>query len=441
LGTIKQARKNLLLRRSFNPFLLLLLISSKTFSNIMNNNPQSPLQVLMAQSKTTWSGCIEIEEPKDPAIVWNVYLLQGKIQYITTNLGQQERLEYLWQKFKLGSDCLQIDQEQEGSEYVQLCQALSNQQPTEADVKKQLFRFCREGLVNILSIEQTNIELVPTRRINKSVVSFSLEQLGEKLEDQVKIGKYIRGYISSPFSRLYLEQKNALKFYQIWKPKYTTPELAEVAERHKLSVFVSLFVAKNSFYQIATKTNADLNFLAKHLQQSVVEKLIDLLPFKELTAEELQLKQQLQEQNSPTPQNIGVGKTASGEGISTLVACIDDSKAVQKQVKMTLEAGGYQVLSILDPTLALKQLSQQQPAVIFLDINMPNMNGYDLCSLLRKSERFKDIPIVMLTGRDGMIDRVRAKIVGATDYLTKPCDPNKLITLTKVLEKSAIVAS
>lgn len=407
----------------------------------MNNNPQSPLQVLMAQSKTTWSGCIEIEEPKDPAIVWNVYLLQGKIQYITTNLGQQERLEYLWQKFKLGSDCLQIDQEQEGSEYVQLCQALSNQQPTEADVKKQLFRFCREGLVNILSIEQTNIELVPTRRINKSVVSFSLEQLGEKLEDQVKIGKYIRGYISSPFSRLYLEQKNALKFYQIWKPKYTTPELAEVAERHKLSVFVSLFVAKNSFYQIATKTNADLNFLAKHLQQSVVEKLIDLLPFKELTAEELQLKQQLQEQNSPTPQNIGVGKTASGEGISTLVACIDDSKAVQKQVKMTLEAGGYQVLSILDPTLALKQLSQQQPAVIFLDINMPNMNGYDLCSLLRKSERFKDIPIVMLTGRDGMIDRVRAKIVGATDYLTKPCDPNKLITLTKVLEKSAIAAS
>ncbi|NJL51468.1 MAG: response regulator [Hydrococcus sp. SU_1_0] len=107
---------------------------------------------------------------------------------------------------------------------------------------------------------------------------------------------------------------------------------------------------------------------------------------------------------------------------------------------MTLEAGGYQVLSILDPTLALKQLSQQLPAVIFLDINMPNMNGYDLCSLLRKSERFKDIPIVMLTGRDGMIDRVRAKIVGATDYLTKPCDPNKLITLTKVLEKSAIPA-
>jgi twitching motility two-component system response regulator PilG len=409
----------------------------------MNHNPQSPFQVLTEQSQAGWSGCIEIEEPKDPSISWNVYLLQGKIQFISTNIGRQERLDYLWQKFKLGSDCLQIDQEQEGSEYVQLCQALSNQQPTEAEVKKQLFRFCREGLINILSIEKTKIELVPTRRINKAIVSFPLEKLGEKLEEQVKISKHIRSFISSPFSRLYLEQKNALKFYQIWKPKYTTPELQEVAEKHKLSVFVSLFVAKNSFYQIANKTNTDTHFLAKHLQQSVVEKLIDLLPFKELTAEELQLKQQQQDNNSSTQQGLaGADKSINlSSGGSPLIACIDDSKAVQKQVKMTLEAGGYQVLSILDPTLALKQLSQQQPVVIFLDINMPNLNGYDLCSLLRKSERFKDVPIVMLTGRDGMIDRVRAKIVGATDYLTKPCDPNKLITLTKVLEKTAVTAS
>ncbi|MEY2830915.1 MAG: hypothetical protein RLZZ574_173 [Cyanobacteriota bacterium] len=406
----------------------------------MNNNFQSPLQVLIAKSKTTWSGCIEIEEPKDPSISWNVYLLQGKIQYINTNLGQQERLDYLWQRFKLGSECPQLaQQEVEVSEYVQLCQALSNQQPTDTDVKKQLFRFCREGLANVLSIEKAHIELVPAKRINKAIVSFGLEKLGEKLEDQVKISRHIRGYIDSPFSRLYLEQKNALKFYQIWKPKYAAPELKEIADNHKLSTFVSLFVAKNSFYQIATKINADTYFLAKHLEQSIAEKLIDLLPFKELTKEELRLKDHLQADNSASA-NV-VNSTDSTPTSSTLVACIDDSKTVQKQVKMTLEAGGYQVLSILDPTLALKQLSQHQPVVIFMDINMPELNGYDLCSLLRKSERFKDIPIVMLTGRDGMIDRVRAKLVGATDYLTKPCDPNKLITLAKALETSVVTTN
>ena len=410
----------------------------------MNNNFQSPLQVLIAKSKTTWSGCIEIEEPKDPSISWNVYLLQGKIQYINTNLGQQERLDYLWQRFKLGSECPQVaQQEVEVSEYVQLCQALSNQQPTDTDVKKQLFRFCREGLANVLSIEKAHIELVPAKRINTAIVSFGLEKLGEKLEDQVKISRHIRGYIDSPFSRLYLEQKNALKFYQIWKPKYAAPELKEIADNHKLSTFVSLFVAKNSFYQIATKINADTYFLAKHLEQSIAEKLIDLLPFKELTKEELRLKDHLQADNVASSANKSntVNSTDSTQTSSTLVACIDDSKTVQKQVKMTLEAGGYQVLSILDPTLALKQLSQHQPVVIFMDINMPELNGYDLCSLLRKSERFKDIPIVMLTGRDGMIDRVRAKLVGATDYLTKPCDPNKLITLAKALETSVVTTN
>ena len=200
-----------------------------------------------------------------------------------------------------------------------------------------------------------------------------------------------------------------------------------------------MFVAKNSFYQIASKINADTYFLAKHLEQSIAEKLIDLLPFKELTKEELRLKDHLQADNSASA-NV-VNSTDSTQTSSTLVACIDDSKTVQKQVKMTLEAGGYQVLSILDPTLALKQLSQHQPVVIFMDINMPELNGYDLCSLLRKSERFKDIPIVMLTGRDGMIDRVRAKLVGATDYLTKPCDPNKLITLAKALETSVVTTN
>lgn len=408
----------------------------------MNNNLQNPLQVINAKSKTAWSGCIEIEESQDISITWNIYLLEGKIQYITTTSGQQERLDYLWQKFKLGSECPQISS-QETSEYIQLCQILSSQQPTESDVKKQLFRFCREGLVNILSMEKAKIQLVPTRRIKKAVVSFSLEKLGAKLEDQVKISRYFKKYINSPFSRLYLEQKNALKFYQLWKPKYDQPEMKVIASNQKLSAFVSLFVAKNSVYQIATKAGVDTLVISKYLQQSINAKLIDVFPFKELSAEEIRQKEQLESNNlSQKNSTSNTGKVVNqGENTGNLIVCIDDSKTVQKQVRMTLEAGGYKVLSILDPTSALKKLSKYQPAVIFMDINMPTLNGYDLCSILRKSERFKDVPIIMLTGRDGMIDRVRAKIVGATDYLTKPCDPNKLIALTKALEKSTVTVS
>ena len=407
----------------------------------MNNNFQSPLQVLIAKSKAGWSGCIEIEEPQDASISWIIYLLQGKIQYVSSTSGQQERIDYLWQRFKLGSQCPQFDSK-EASEYVQLCESLASKQLSEVDIKKIIFKFCREGISNILSIDKAEIQLVPTRRINRSIVSFSLEQLGAKLEDRVKQNKYVRGSISTPFSRLYLDQKNALKFYQVWKLKYNTLEFAELAKSHKLSTFVSLFVAKNSLYQIATKVDRDIFFLGKHLQHSIAENLIDIYPYKELSPEKARLKNQASNSvEAGANSNSATIGSADKSNSSTLIVCIDDSKAVQKQVRMTLEAGGYQVLSILDPTIALKQLSQHKPTVIFMDINMPNLNGYDLCSLLRKSQRFKDIPIVMLTGRDGMIDRVRAKLVGATDYLTKPCDPNKLISLAKALENATATVS
>lgn len=408
----------------------------------MNNKLQNPLKVLKAKSKEAWSGCIKIEEPQDASIGWNVYLLEGKVQYINSSNGQQIRMNYLWQRFKLGSKCPQLDQKKV-SEYIQVCESLSDKNLSDIETKKTLFRFTREGLVNVLSIDRAKVEFIPAKRIKNSVIGFSLEQLGAKLEEQIKSWIKVRSYLSSSFCRLYLDRENALKFYKFWKPKYTTPELESIAKSHKLSSFVSLFVTKNSLYEIATQANVDVYFLAKCLQQCIVEGLIDLYPFKELTLEELEQKNKSRKNNATlTNSESDIRSTANSkkDNSSTLIVCIDDSKTVQKQVRMTLEAGGYQVLSILDPTVALKKLSHHQPAVIFLDINMPNLNGYDLCSLLRKSQKFKDIPIVMLTGRDGMIDRVRAKIVGATDYLTKPCDPNKLITLTKALEKSVITA-
>ena len=401
----------------------------------MNNNSQNPLKVLKAKIKEAWSGCIEIEEPQDASVGWNVYLLEGKIQYINSTVGEQERLNYLWQRFKLGSQSPQLDNK-DTSEYVQLCKALSDRQLSELNIKKLLFMFVREGLVNILSISKTKIKFKPAKRIKKAVISFSLTKLLEKQEKQIKNWIDVRSYFGSSFSRLYVEQKNALKFYKAWKSKYADPEFAAIVKNRKLSSFVSLFVAKSSLYQIATQANTDTYFLASHLKELIAEKTVELHPFQELTLDNIESASN-SNNRSQAQQQQSAPKT-SNSNCSSLIVCVDDSKTVQKQVKMVLEAGGYRVLGILDPALALKTLAHHEPAVILLDINMPNLNGYDLCSLLRKSQKFKEIPIVMLTGRDGMIDRVRAKLVGATDYLTKPCDPNKLIALAKALEKSAI---
>jgi len=87
------------------------------------------------------------------------------------------------------------------------------------------------------------------------------------------------------------------------------------------------------------------------------------------------------------------------------------------------------VQTIGNPTEALSDLFKSKPDLILLDIAMPRLDGYELCAMIRKSTAFGTTPIVMLTGKDGYIDRVRARIAGATEYLTKPFGEQELLDI------------
>ncbi|WP_055077487.1 response regulator [Pseudanabaena sp. 'Roaring Creek'] len=114
-----------------------------------------------------------------------------------------------------------------------------------------------------------------------------------------------------------------------------------------------------------------------------------------------------------------------------LVACIDDSPQVAVEMRRILEPLGYEVLGITEPLQSVSTLLQRKPDLIFLDLIMPNTNGYELCTFLRKTTTFQEIPIVILTGRDGMIDRVRAKMAGSSDFMSKPPDPAKVMQIMR----------
>jgi twitching motility two-component system response regulator PilG len=116
-------------------------------------------------------------------------------------------------------------------------------------------------------------------------------------------------------------------------------------------------------------------------------------------------------------------------GVRPRVVCIDDDGAIGKMIEYTLLAHGYQVTIIQDPLESFAQIFQLQPDLILCDLVMPKLDGYDLCGMLRQSTAFRQTPILMLTGKDGFIDRVRAKMVGATDYLTKPFQEQELLML------------
>lgn len=113
---------------------------------------------------------------------------------------------------------------------------------------------------------------------------------------------------------------------------------------------------------------------------------------------------------------------------SPRILCIDDSVTICRAVEYILNNHGYQVMAASSPTKALSLIFQYKPDLVLCDITMPELDGYELCGMLRKSSAFAKVPIIMLTGKDGFIDRVKARMVGATEYLTKPFGERELLT-------------
>ncbi len=124
------------------------------------------------------------------------------------------------------------------------------------------------------------------------------------------------------------------------------------------------------------------------------------------------------------------GKPVSGEERSSsqsLILAVDDSPTVRKLVSLTLGANGFEVLTAADGIEALNILSDTLPDLILCDINMPRLGGYKLCKFVKKHERTQSIPVVMLSGKDGVFDKMRGKLSGCDDFISKPFESEELV--------------
>ncbi|AVH69629.1 response regulator [Nostoc sp. 'Lobaria pulmonaria (5183) cyanobiont'] len=112
-----------------------------------------------------------------------------------------------------------------------------------------------------------------------------------------------------------------------------------------------------------------------------------------------------------------------------LVACVDDSPTICRSLEEILTHQGYRFVGVQESLTAVLKLIKSKPDFIFLDLLMPKVNGYEICSQIRKTPSLKDVPVVILTGKDGIVDRMRAKLVGATDFLGKPVEAEKVLNV------------
>ena len=111
----------------------------------------------------------------------------------------------------------------------------------------------------------------------------------------------------------------------------------------------------------------------------------------------------------------------------TRVLVIDDSNTIRRSAEIFLRQGGYEVILAEDGFDALAKVIDHQPQIIFCDILMPRLDGYQTCAIIKRNPRFAEVPVVMLSSKDGVFDKARGRMVGSDEYLTKPFTKDQLL--------------
>jgi twitching motility two-component system response regulator PilG len=109
------------------------------------------------------------------------------------------------------------------------------------------------------------------------------------------------------------------------------------------------------------------------------------------------------------------------------VLVIDDSNTIRRSAEIFLKQGGYEVLLAEDGFDALSKVNDHSPDLIFCDILMPRLDGYQTCAIIKRNAKFSGVPVIMLSSKDGLFDKARGRMVGSQDYLTKPFTKDQLL--------------
>jgi twitching motility two-component system response regulator PilG len=141
--------------------------------------------------------------------------------------------------------------------------------------------------------------------------------------------------------------------------------------------------------------------------------------------------EQLAPPNRGTTEQLLTGvETGSSDGVERVtikVMIIDDSNTIRRTAEALLKKAGYEVLTASDGFEAMSMITDHNPDIIFVDIMMPRLDGYQTCQLIKNNKKFRDTPVIMLSSKDGLFDRARGRIAGSEEHVNKPFTQEELI--------------
>ena len=393
-----------------------------------------PTELLEQLSSSQANGCLQVSYN---SISYLIYLARGRLTYATNSLEPFERIERHLRRLNHEIPALnrelrtQVRLQFESSwhndniiksDYQAICWLVAQNYLKLAEAEILVERLTREVLESYLLIPKIESEiLVSKSNLSPIICSFDWQPLLKNCQQKLQAWTALNPHIWSSFQRPYF-------FAQSHAQRRISSE-----QQEKLGRVLKGF----SFCQLSALFNQDELQLAQKLYPLIVKGVIFLRkpypPFDRLpkisklnypiTATTKQLPQtDTQSALARIPKSPTVEKTWK-------IACVDDSPAVLRKIERFLDNEAFSVSLIQDPVKALVQILKIKPDLILLDIGMPNLDGYQLCSLLRNHVLFKLTPIVIVTGKEGFIDRAKARLVGATDYITKPFTQSELLKI------------
>lgn len=374
-------------------------------------------------------------------ITWNVALIQGRLQYAVHSAQSLETLEY--HLLKLGNDSAvqavrsisQTDLERLGSlpdvsrsgwlskvaDWLFSRGVLGEQQLSELILR--LSKDALESMLWLMSGTYNWSLSESTQGIHSQAENvLELSQVVDELEQRMQSWQMLRPLITSPYQQPYCQNLTLLM----------QPVPNGMLSKDILSMLVKLM------------QGASIRRLSIFLKQDDLRVAQLLYPY--LAHRVLLL------QSPPTPYNYlpPIPPRASGAQASASeilagtptspgsgshfskqhkIVCIDDSPAMLETIEHYLGAKNFEVITVENPMESLTALFGMKPDLILMDVSMPGINGNRLCQILRRSAIFKQIPIIMVSGNTGMLDRAKAQAAGATDYLTKPFSREDLLAI------------
>ncbi len=339
---------------------------------------------------------------------WQFFFLLGQLVYAT---GGSHRVRRWNRGVSLFCPGFAADLNQLSAvhlwEYQLLHQGVTQEQLSLPQAKGVIQSIVREVLFTIVGLQDLASRWFPSPRQPDSQKTFSLPlssvEVKQLLQKTVETWEQWHGmglsYISPDRSPVLKE------LYTCQSPVSSDTFFA----------MKNLFNGQNTLWDIALERKQSVTGVSRILHHFLQKGLIEIREVPDLPSpiEQLRLVSNAVNLSAPT------------------IACIDDSAVVCHTLESILVPAGYRVLKIQAPLLEMPVLVKHKPALIFLDLVMPDADGYALGTFLRQTSVFRNTPIIILTGHDGVVERLRSKFTGASDFLSKPPDAKKVLEIVQ----------